>query len=252
MMVSPIQITYLNHSGFAVRSRDTLLIFDDAQGLPSEGDSLANGRITTSLIEAHRRAIYFASHAHSDHFNPDIYKMSGVGIVHYVLGDDIAETYSGYHMKKGDTLSLSGAEITAFGSTDSGVSFLVKIDGWTIFHAGDLNLWHWREESTVREVEQAERDFIAEVQPLVGQSVDVAFFPLDPRMGRMYDAGAVYFQMHVKPRLMIPMHFWGRNQVAAEFVRRNRTHHVEMVALTKPGETITLHQQEDGPLLIEE
>lgn len=250
-MASAIQITYLQHSGFAIRTRDTLLIFDDAQPLAGPGDTLSNGHITKALIESHQRAIYFASHAHNDHFNPDIYKMANVGIVHYVLGYDIPDRYSGYHLQPGDTLSLSGAEITAFGSTDEGVSFLVRIDGWSIFHAGDLNLWHWRQESTLKEIEQAEKDYLEAVAPLIGEQIDFAFFPLDPRMGEMYDAGALHFLMHVKPKVMIPMHWWGRSDAATGFARRNRTRHVEIVALTTPGETIRAQKQDDGGITID-
>lgn len=249
-MSTPIQITYLHHSGFAVRTRDTLLVFDDAQGKPGEGDSLKNGRISRALLEAHQRTIFFVSHAHADHFNPEIYNLDSTGIVHYVLGYDVPDRYGGYRMKPGDTLSLAGSEITAFDSTDEGVSFLVKIDGWTLFHAGDLNLWHWRAESTVKEIEQAEKAYLAAVQPLIGQPVDFAFFPLDPRMGEMYDAGALHFLMHVKPHVMIPMHWWDRSDAAKGFARRNRSRHVEILALTEPGETIRAEKQEDGGIIL--
>ncbi len=250
-MAGPIQITYLHHSGFAVRTRDTLLVFDDAQSTPAPGASLETGRVTRSLIKAHQRTLFFASHAHADHFSPSIYDFADAGMVHYVLGDDLPERYSGYRLAKGETLSLGGAEITAYGSTDAGVSFLVKIDGWTLFHAGDLNLWHWRAESSVKEIEQAEKDYVAAVEPLIGQSIDFAFFPVDPRMGELHDAGALHFLMHVKPCVMIPMHWWGRADVALDFARRNRSKHVEVVALTKPGETMRAEKNEDGSIVID-
>lgn len=251
-MASPLQITYLDHSGFAVRSRSTLLIFDDAQGLAGEGDSLANGRITRELLESVDRTVYFVSHSHEDHYHPDIFKLSNAGLVHYVLGHDVPLDHGGHRMFRGDTLSLAGAEITAHDSTDEGVSFLVKIDGWTLFHAGDLNLWHWREESTYKEIEQAERAYLDAVAPLLGEAIDVAFFPLDPRMGQQYDAGAQHFLMHVKPRVMIPMHWWKRADVAIDFARRNQTKHVEILALTAPGQTVQATKQEDGQVIIDE
>ena len=51
------------------------------------------------------------------------------------------------------------------------------------------------------------------------QKIDVAFFPVDPRQGSMYDAGAGYFIMTVKPKVFIPMHFQGRPDVALRFCR---------------------------------
>jgi len=250
-MVEPIEITYLSHSGFAVRIGDTLLVFDDAQGRPAEDDSLQIGRVTRSLIEEHQRTIFFVSHAHADHFSPAIYDFNDIDSVRYVVGDDVPEEYAGHRMSPGDTLSLGGAKITAYDSTDVGVSFLVSMDGFTLFHAGDLNFWHWREESTLREIEQAEKEYEMAIQPLEGQEIDFAFFPLDPRMGEMYDAGALRFLLCVKPRVMIPMHWWGRGDVALEFARKNRSKQAEIVALTRPGETLRAGKSEDGKIQLE-
>lgn len=250
-MPGPLQITYLSHSGFAVRTKDTLLVFDDAQGKPEAGDTLKTGRVTKSLIDAHQRTIFFVSHAHADHFSPSIYDFAD-GMVHYVLGDDLPARYAGFRMSKGDTLSVGSADIEAFDSTDEGVSFLVQIDGWTLFHAGDLNLWHWREESTLKEIDQAERAYEEAVAPLEKRKIDIAFFPLDPRMGQMYDAGAVHFLMHIKPRILIPMHWWGRADAARDFARRNSEKHAEVIALTTPGQTIRARKTEDEGIQIDE
>ena len=137
-----LRITYLDHSGFAVSTPDVLLIFDYALGRPGKGDSIANGFVTNELIASNPRTIFFVSHSHADHFNPDIYAYSGIDMVYYVLGDDLPSRYSGFRMSRGDKLSLCGAEITAYDSTDEGISFLVKVGGFSLFHAGDLNLWH--------------------------------------------------------------------------------------------------------------
>ena len=126
--------------------------------------------------------------------------------------------------------------MTAYGSTDLGVSFYVEVGGLHIFHAGDLNLWHWREESTLRQITQAENLYYAAVQPLIGKPIDVCMFPVDPRMGGMFEAGANHFIMTCKPRVFIPMHWHGRSEVAADFARRCRTKYTEGLALTKPRE----------------
>jgi len=120
----------------------------------------------------------------------------------------------GRRMGVGGEITLSRhVKVKAFDSTDEGLSYLVEMDGIRIFHAGDLNNWHWREESTPREIEEAERDFQQVMETMRGEKVDVAFFPVDPRLGMMFDAGPNYFAMVVKPRLMIPMHFWERAEV---------------------------------------
>lgn len=250
-MPATIQVTYLHHSGYAVRTGDTLLVFDDARGAPGADDSLLTGYVTPALVAAHRRTVIFASHAHGDHFNPDIYRLDDGASVAYVLGYDIPAPHAGHRVRPGDTLALDDISIRAFDSTDEGVSFLVTVDGWSLFHAGDLNLWHWRAESTHKEVEQAEAAFLAALVPLGGERIDFAFFPTDPRMGELYDAGAQYFLMHHKPRVMLPMHWWDRDDAARDFARRNQTKYVEIVALTQPGDTIRAHRQPGGELLID-
>lgn len=79
----------------------------------------------------------------------------------------------------------------AYQSTDLGVAFLVEAYGLRIFHAGDLNLWHWRQESTIREIEAAEKDFYDALEPLKNERIDVAMFPVDPRQGLMYEQARI-------------------------------------------------------------
>lgn len=249
-MAAPIQLTYLLHSGFAVRTHQTLLVFDDAQPPASENDSLSNGHITQALIDAHAQTYFFVSHAHGDHFNPDIYRFASSASVQYILGYDIPQEYEGMRMRPGESRALAGLEVRAYDSTDEGVSFLVSLEGWTLFHAGDLNLWHWRGESTPKEIEQAETEYLRAVEPIIGQEIDFAFFPLDPRMGEMYDAGALHFLMHAKPRVMIPMHWWNRPDVPVDFARRNHSKRVEIVPMIEPGETLRAKKSPDGQILL--
>ena len=57
----------------------------------------------------------------------------------------------------------------------------------------------------------------------------------------MYDAGAGYFVMDVKPRILIPMHFQGRGDVAMRFSVTGETAATKVVALQEPGDQIDLH-----------
>lgn len=246
-MKPDLQVHYLHHSGFAVCVNDILLVFDDAQGISPDGQGLAQGRISRETLKDYAQVFIFASHVHEDHFASDIFSLFNAGNVSFILGYDIPQPYFKAHMMRpGDTTRIADVEITAYDSTDEGVSFLVMVDGWTLFHAGDLNLWHWREESSLKEIEQAEKAFTQIVEPLADKKIDIAFFPLDPRMGEQFDAGALYFLLHVKPRVMIPMHWWGRDDVAINFARQNSTKALQVVALTQPGQAVRAHTAEDG------
>ena len=237
-----IQVSYLNHSGFRVVVDGLCMVFDYWPGEDGQ-----RGKLTRADLSGYDQVIVFVSHGHPDHFTPEIYDWVEPDRVHYVLGYDVPEPYLGHRLRPGQELRVASAFITAYGSTDAGVSFLVRCHGATVFHAGDLNLWHWRDESSITEIEAAEKAFYACVEPIPKQQIDVAFFPVDPRQGSMYDAGAGYFAMAVKPRLMIPMHFQGRDDVALEFVRLNRSRRTEMVALTRPFASTACLLQETVP-----
>ena len=232
-------VTYFHHSGFTVEVEDTLLVFDYWRG---EHDDLPlAAQLKNQDFEGFKRVLVFVSHDHEDHFDEVIYTWDYQRLpITYIISDDLPAGKRGKRVKPGDGLRIGDVDIRAYDSTDKGVSFYVTVNGLHIFHAGDLNLWHWREESSLREITQAEKDFYAAMAPIERLPIDIAMFPVDPRMGGMYEAGANYFVMAVKPRLFIPMHWQGRAEVAASFARKGRTKYTEVLPLTKHRERAEL------------
>ena len=169
-----IAIEYLGGSGFLVSLGDTGLLFDasetgpDKRSLPSK-----------ETLAAFEKLYVFVSHHHDDHFSPTIYDLCGEKAT-YILGFDIPEPHRGVRMAPGDERGFGALTVHAYGSTDEGVSFYVNFAGITLFHAGDLNLWHWRDESSITEIEAAERAFYDCVAPIPKQKIDVAFSPSIP------------------------------------------------------------------------
>ncbi len=242
-------VTYYHHSGFSVSSGDMLLVFDYWTGKKSKLPEAL--RITPEKLAGYNEVYVFISHDHADHYDEVVYTWQQYAPVTYIIADDMPMSMSGRRMGAGGVLEISDRlKIRAFGSTDAGVSYLVTLDGVNFFHAGDLNFWHWREVSNARQIEMAEEDFRKEVAPIQGEDIDVAFFPVDPRLGMLFDAGANYFMMTVKPRLLIPMHFWGRGEVIVEYARRSRTRDTEIVAMTAQGQCIDLDLDDDGFMTI--
>lgn len=240
-----IKIVYHYHSGFSVQCDDTLLIFDYWRGEYNEIGE--NGRITESYLKQFKHVYVFVSHAHPDHFDSIIYEWKEiVPNITYILSKDIQIGNIGKRIQQGMTREFDDIlSVTAYESTDLGVAFLVHIGGRSIFHAGDLNLWHWRQESTIQEIEDAEAAFYHALEPLKGEPIDVAMFPVDPRQGLMYDAGANHFIMSIKPQVLIPMHWQDRADVAIDFARRSRTPQTEVIAMTKPGSTASIQFNPD-------
>ncbi len=238
-MAGTATVTYYHHSGFSVAVGDVLLIFDYWRG---ENHALPRrALIQNEDLKKYRQILVFVTHDHEDHFDEIIYSWDYEKLpITYIVSDDLPIGKRGKRMKPGEEMTAGDVNIRAFDSTDKGVSFYVTVDGLHIFHAGDLNLWHWREESSLREIAQAERAYYEAVRPIERLPIDIAMFPVDPRMGGLFDAGANHFIMAVKPRLFIPMHWQGRPEVAVDFARRGRTKYTEVLALTKPRERVEL------------
>lgn len=238
-------VTYYHHSGFSVASGDVLLIFDywtgKAKKLP------VDRQIRPEYLAGFSEVYVFVSHEHEDHFDPVIYTWEQYAPITVIVADDMPEYTTGRRMGPGGQMTLSDrVKVKAMGSTDAGVSYLVELDGVNFFHAGDLNFWHWREVSSAREIQTADDDFRAEVAKIEGEEIDLCFFPVDPRMGMHFDAGANYFMMTVKPRILVPMHFWGRTEIIREFARRCRSRETEIIPMTVQGQAIRIDVADDG------
>lgn len=240
-MDKQLKIIYHYNSGFSVQVGSTLLIFDYWEG---EGRNLSPvGRITPQFLKAFEQIFVFISHVHPDHLDPIVYTWEAEGLpITYIVSSDMPVGTRGKRLAPLAERELTqDITVKAFMSTDLGVAFLVHAYGLNIFHAGDLNLWHWRQESTLREIEAAEAAYYEAIEPIKGEPIDVAMFPVDPRQGLMYDAGANHFILTMKPRVFIPMHWQDRPEVAIDFARRAKTPNTEVLALTKPGVVANLN-----------
>lgn len=211
--MNALRIVYLEHSGFAVEAAETLLVFDYYR---DPANRLA------PLIAAAKRCWFFSSHAHGDHFNREIGRWNEVANG-YVLSSDIrpaglADSAKIISCRPYQQVALEEIAVRTFGSTDAGVSFYVEVNGWRIFHAGDLNRWHWTGD-TPEARRQADADWQRELQRLSGITADVAFFPLDQRLGEEYRAaGAREFCNAIPVGKLIAMHSNGEPwQAPADF-----------------------------------
>lgn len=216
-----ITVTYLDHSGFAITTPGAVMVFDYYKDPDKKLEKVLKDHPSKDVV-------FFVSHHHPDHFNASIFELAQERKRTYVLSNDIfskivpQKGLSIAWMSAGDVIDqIPGTtQVKAYGSTDEGVSFAITLeDGSVIFHAGDLNDWHWSEESTKREVEQADAKFekilnrIAEEVP----EMKVAMFPVDARMGAGFAKGAQEFLRKIKVDNFFPMHFWGEPQKACDF-----------------------------------
>lgn len=235
------KIHYLYHDGFIVETKSHILIFDYFNDSSTSGKDLSDGVISENVLKSEKAIYVFVSHNHDDHFNPVIFKWKTVNPkIEYILSSDI-EIKDIYHdnmiISEGEIVQHDDIFIKAYGSTDAGISFFVKADEVNIFHAGDLNLWHWKDESDQYNNQMAE-DFKSIVNMLKDEEIDIAFFPTDPRLEEYYYLGGEYFIKEISPKLFIPMHFENNHEITKSFADKLRGCSSKIAVIEKRGQEI--------------
>jgi L-ascorbate metabolism protein UlaG (beta-lactamase superfamily) len=241
-----MKLTYIYHSGFAIEGENFTIIIDFFK----DSDARTRGVVYNQLLKNQHTPLYvLASHAHPDHFGREILKWKQLHPhIIYVLSKDIldagkATPEDAVFLDRLNEYQDNRLKIKAYGSTDIGISFLIEVSGKTVFHAGDLNNWHWNEESTPEESAASERLYLAELETLAGDyaQLDVAMFPVDKRLGKDYLRGAEQFVSRIKTGLFIPMHF-GENYSAALAFKKyaEEIGHCRFAAWTFRGEEIEI------------
>lgn len=235
------KIYYIYHSGFAVETSEHLLIFDYYKEIKDKKNP-HNSILTPENLSTKKSIFVFSSHKHADHFNKKIYEWEASNPkINYVLSSDIKRLKPGSNcttMSEGDVKQISDVNITAFGSTDAGISFLVKVDGLTIFHAGDLNWWHWKEDSDGDKL-IAEALFKVQIEAIKLEApIDIAFFPVDPRLEEYYFIGGQYFAESLHPKLIVPMHFGDKVEITKDFAEKMARININVAEIHFPGEEL--------------
>lgn len=235
-----MEIIYLHHSGFVIKTNDVVLIIDFFEDSESESCGVVHDKILHEDVPLY----VLSSHFHADHFNRQILGWKDAkDDIKYIFSHDIykrrrVKKDAAVWLKKGEVYADNHIKVTAFGSTDVGISFMIELEGKTLFHAGDLNNWHWMDESPEKEWKRDEQKFLEElhlIQEQYGQ-VDVAMFPIDPRLGKEYMRGGKQFIRAIRTSTFIPMHFWNDYAAANVFQEYARLHSVNAPEIRHRGQ----------------
>lgn len=225
-----MKITYIHHSTFCVEVDDKVFVFDyyDGTSIPSyvyHGSMPQFSRETPVYV--------FSSHSHRDHFGVDVLKWSSqYPNIQYIFAKEIKKKLGNsvikklgleesikekiHYVKPMEQLELEGVQIETLVSTDSGVAFLVTYQGKTIYHAGDLNWWHW--EGEPEEFNQyQEMTYKEQIDRLAERKLDAAFVVVDPRQGKDKYLGIDYFMQKCNAAYVIPMHLWKHYELIPEY-----------------------------------
>ena len=209
-----MKVTYLKHSGFMVESRNYIYLFD-----------YIGGNIDKA-IKSDKKIYVMVSHIHDDHFSKIIFDIATKhDNVTYILSYDVVkkikknailskmtEQLNIIRVQAHEKYKIDDIVVETLKSTDEGVAFIVSEKDGTIYHAGDLNWWHWEGEpkSWNRNMQV---NFKREIDSMRGRKIDIAFIPLDPRQEDAYYLGMNYFIKNVGANEIYPMHFWGEPRI---------------------------------------
>ena len=237
-----MRAAFLAHSGFLVELPSVTLLFD-----------WWNGELP--VLRPGVPLLVFSSHRHEDHFKPEIFALNAQA---FLLGKDIslsARNRARWGLSDetadkctvlggGEAVSpLPGVRVEALPSTDEGVAFLVTADGTAVFHAGDLNWWHWEGE-TEGWNRNMEVNFKRYTEPLRGRRMDIAMLPLDPRLGEDGFRGPKYFLELADVRRFLPMHQWGDFGFTEKFLARYPAFAAQTVPVSRVGQSFTFEEED--------
>lgn len=219
------RVTYLHHSGFSVELSRDFFVFDWDGTQPV-------------CVPPGKRLVVFISHRHGDHCSPAAFSLARETPGALLLaGRGVPRRGLAVPVRAGEPLEAEGLCVRALRSTDEGAAFLVKTPDACIYHAGDLNWWHWEGEPDPWNPDMARR-YRAEIDTLRGERVDLAFVPADPRLGDAYALGLDYFMRTVGAARVFPMHCWDDGSVGARLLADPVTepYRSRIVFLSHPGE----------------
>lgn len=212
-----MKVTHLYHSGILIESESHQLFFDAISDINQH-------------IDFDKTIYFFVTHAHGDHYDPVIFSYHG-DHVHYVISDEVKEhPVSNYmRVRPNERYGFDQLVVTTYKSTDSGVAFVIEFEDKVIMHAGDLNWWHWENDTLIMQDKEAD-DFKTIIDGITYQKFDIVCIPVDPRLGSAYHLAADYLLETKEILHLIPMHFRKQFEVCEElYQHRHRDERIVRV-----------------------
>jgi len=190
-------IWYLDSNGWAVKTKNHLLIFDFLNwGIMPPNPCLSNGRTNLEEIQGMNTTVFVSN---PSGFSQDILEWKkNVKNISYVFGyspEKLTDVYVvGPHEKK----LVNGLEIIPIQSVGGGAGFLVKVDGLSIFHGGLHCLW----KNDLKDKFLQELEFVAKNT----EHIDIAFLPISATRAVKESAleGFLYFGEKLRPNVILP------------------------------------------------
>ena len=258
-----LTLTYFYQSGFAIGVNKSLLVFSYYENKDIADESLY--RLSTSELRAFESIYFFIPNICREHLEPAIFADEFKALpVKYIISSDVVERHvaNTVHIKNinayvdsdkviraevGDRLSFPEMQVEVCKSSGLGVSFFIRLPKLNIFHAGDLNNWHWCDEQDEAEAEKARLSFVEAVNSLPDEPIDLCMFPVDPKLGGQYQAGARAFMANKKIKVFVPMHWHDEYDRIMEFARASEFSESKICLLCNPRDSVIIDFSGETP-----
>ena len=226
-----MRVIFVHHSCFVAEVDELVLVFDYFAGDRVRGFDFCG---VLPEYPKDTRIYMFASHSHRDHYDMDILRLwERYPNIRYLFSKDIriSPNFLRKHgidpsvrervtfFSPGKSCQVDGLFVTALQSTDAGVAYYVQVRGRSLFHAGDLNDWSMEGAGDLING-RVRRSFRHEIKKLSARPVDVAFFPVDPRLSEHRFDGIDFFLKNTDAKYVFPMHMWQDYSGIAAYKRR--------------------------------
>ena len=253
-----MKLTYIHHSGFLLDTPPCALLFDFVEG-------------TLPRIPQGKPLYVFVSHTHHDHYTKKIFDVAatarrqGATDVCFVLSDDVPRRDVPAALKEKTVFLKPHQEwedglirVETLVSNDTGVAFVLVLpaeaaspaaaDGapaqeasLQIYFAGDLNAWNWDGDEEDMALIKIYHEELSRIRARV---FDLAFIPLDPRLGEESVQGITDFfdVCGCEARVIAPMHMWGQYEITekARALKEKYNYMERVLSIRNEGDTFDL------------
>jgi L-ascorbate metabolism protein UlaG (beta-lactamase superfamily) len=205
-------VWFLFHAGWAVKTSSALMIFDYLTEAGDSGNSsISDGIVNPEEIED-QNVYVFISHSHGDHFDRNVLKWKNtIPNITYIFGWKGKETQGHYAFNKERVRESFGPlkVKNIFHDFDNipESAFLIEVDGLTIYHSGD----HGNSVGALNPIYKDNIDYMSRQS----KEFDLVFLSI---FGSPTYDGELYAVDKFKARVMMPMHYYGRETDAKGFV----------------------------------
>ena len=190
IVLPTLNVTLLTNAGVMIETNETRIYIDPY--------------LLNSSFADYPADIVLITHPHGDHYDPDSLDIIETESTEFIFPSNMSDecaTYGATGVVPEDTVMIGDINVTAFymytlpvdiylashPAEANWTSYIVTIDGFTIFHSGDSKN-------------------ILEYYDLTG-TIDLAFLPLGPGCQTMTDYEVVQALDRIQPAYFIPIHY---------------------------------------------